>query len=110
MAPPALARRATTPPSREAPFPVSAHTRPTSPGIAVATCPVPSSPSARCAPLDGLAGCYVFTIGKPHEYFDLTGILGQKKLEILDTMLDGKEPVDGPSRLTGSNLPGHMRC
>ena len=38
------------------------------------------------------------------------GILGQKKLEILDTMLDGKEPVDGPSRLTGSNLPGHMRC
>ena len=48
MAPPALARRATTPPSREAPVPVSAHTRPTSPGIAVATCPVPSS-NGRCA-------------------------------------------------------------
>ncbi len=31
------------------------------------------SPSARCAPVNGLAGCYVSTIGKPHEYFDLTG-------------------------------------
>ena len=30
------------------------------------------SPSARCAPVNGLAGCYVSTIGKPHEYFDLT--------------------------------------
>ena len=28
------------------------------------------SPSARCAPVNGLAGCYVSTIGKPHEYFD----------------------------------------
>ena len=27
---------------------------------------------ARCAPVNGLAGCYVSTIGKPHEYFDLT--------------------------------------
>ena len=26
-----------------------------------------------CAPVNGLAGCYVSTIGKPHEYFDLTG-------------------------------------
>ena len=24
--------------------------------------------------MNGLAGCYVSTIGKPHEYFDLTGI------------------------------------
>ena len=31
------------------------------------------SPSARCTPVNGLAGCYVSTIGKPHEYFDLTG-------------------------------------
>ena len=31
------------------------------------------SPSARYAPVNGLAGCYVSTIGKPHEYFDLTG-------------------------------------
>ena len=23
--------------------------------------------------MNGLAGCYVSTIGKPHEYFDLTG-------------------------------------
>ena len=30
------------------------------------------SPSARCAPVNGLAGCYVSTIGKPREYFDLT--------------------------------------
>ena len=30
------------------------------------------SPSARCAPVNGLAGCYVSSIGKPHEYFDLT--------------------------------------
>ena len=30
------------------------------------------SPSARCAPVNGLAGYYVSTIGKPHEYFDLT--------------------------------------
>ena len=30
------------------------------------------SPSARCAPVNGLAGCYVSTIGKPHEYFDQT--------------------------------------
>ena len=29
--------------------------------------------SARCTPVNGLAGCYVSTIGKPHEYFDLTG-------------------------------------
>ena len=29
--------------------------------------------AARCAPANGLAGCYVSTIGKPHEYFDLTG-------------------------------------
>ena len=28
--------------------------------------------AARCAPANGLAGCYVSTIGKPHEYFDLT--------------------------------------
>ena len=33
---------------------------------------VRTSPSARCAPVNGLAGCYVSTIGKPHEYFDLT--------------------------------------
>ena len=26
----------------------------------------------RYAPVNGLAGCYVSTIGKPHEYFDLT--------------------------------------
>ena len=32
------------------------------------------SPSARCAPGNGLADCYVSTIGKPHEYFDLTSI------------------------------------
>ena len=25
--------------------------------------------------MNGLAGCYVSTIGKPHEYFDLTGNL-----------------------------------
>ncbi len=25
--------------------------------------------------MNGLAGCYVSTIGKPHEYFDLTGTL-----------------------------------
>ena len=31
------------------------------------------SPSARCAPVNGLAGCYVSSIGKPREYFDLTG-------------------------------------
>ena len=31
------------------------------------------SPSARCAPVNGLAGYYVSTIGTPHEYFDLTG-------------------------------------
>ena len=30
------------------------------------------SPSTRCAPVNGLAGCYVSTIGKPQEYFDLT--------------------------------------
>ena len=39
-------------------------------------------PSARCAPVNGLAGCYVSTIGKPHEYFDLTrsrGIGGRRK-------------------------------
>ena len=24
--------------------------------------------------MNGLAGCYVSTIGKPHEYFDLTAI------------------------------------
>ncbi len=30
------------------------------------------SPSARCNPVNGLACCYVSTIGKPHEYFDLT--------------------------------------
>ena len=29
------------------------------------------SPSARCDPVNGLAGCYVSTIGTPHEYFDL---------------------------------------
>ena len=33
------------------------------------------SPSARCAPVNGLAGCYVSTIRKPHEYFDLTGMV-----------------------------------
>ena len=27
----------------------------------------------RCAPVNGLAGCYVSTIGKPHEYFNLSG-------------------------------------
>ena len=32
------------------------------------------SPSARCAPVNGLAGCYVSNIGKPHEYFDLTAL------------------------------------
>ncbi len=35
-----------------------------------ATCYI--SPSARCASVNGLAGCYVSTIGKSHEYFDLT--------------------------------------
>ena len=30
------------------------------------------SPSARYAPVNGLAGCSVSIIGKPHEYFDLT--------------------------------------
>ena len=30
------------------------------------------SPSARCASVNGLAGCSVSTIGKPYEYFDLT--------------------------------------
>ena len=30
------------------------------------------SPSASCAPVNGLEGCYVSTIGKPHEYLDLT--------------------------------------
>ena len=24
--------------------------------------------------MNGLAGCYVSSIGKPHEYFDLTGM------------------------------------
>ena len=37
------------------------------------------SPSARCAPVNGLAGCYVSTIGKPHEYFDLTACLRSTK-------------------------------
>ncbi len=32
------------------------------------------SPSARCARVNGLAGCSVSTIGKPHEYFDLTAV------------------------------------
>ena len=32
-------------------------------------------PRARCAPVNGLAGCSVSTIGKPHEYFDLTATL-----------------------------------
>ena len=30
------------------------------------------SPSASCAPVNSLEGCYVSTIGKPHEYLDLT--------------------------------------
>ena len=30
--------------------------------------------------MNGLAGCYVSTIGKPHEYFDLTG----KRLKLSD--------------------------
>ncbi len=33
------------------------------------------SPSARYAPVNGSAGYYVSTIGKPHEYFGLTGSL-----------------------------------
>ena len=33
--------------------------------------------------MNGLAGCYVSTIGKPHEYFDLTGI-GYFKLSAHD--------------------------
>ena len=37
------------------------------------------SPSARCAPVNGLAGYYVSTIGKPHEYFDLTGFHHPRK-------------------------------
>ena len=35
------------------------------------------SPRARCAPVNGLAGCYVSSIGKPHEYFDLHGAPAQ---------------------------------
>ena len=35
------------------------------------------SPSARCSPVNGLAGCYVSTIGKPHENFDLTRCSGR---------------------------------
>ena len=36
------------------------------------------SPSARYAPVNGLAGYYVSTIGKPHEYFDLTATVASK--------------------------------
>ena len=43
------------------------------------------SPSARCAPVNGLAGCYVATIGKPHEYFDLTGTQVLNSFVFLDT-------------------------
>ena len=32
-----------------------------------------SKPFYGALPVNGLAGCYVSTIGKPHEYFDLTG-------------------------------------
>ena len=41
------------------------------------------SPSARCAPVNGLAGCYVSSIGKPHEYFDLTGSPSHPTVPIL---------------------------
>ena len=39
--------------------------------------------SARCTPVNGLAGCYVSTIGKPHEYFDLTTINQQFSVYLL---------------------------
>ena len=48
------------------------------------------SPSARCAPVNGLAGCYVSTSGKPHEYFDLTGGLTPGKLRGAKTISDSR--------------------
>ena len=36
--------------------------------------PVTSSPSAKVHSCERLGGCSVSTIGKPHEYFDLTGL------------------------------------
>ena len=42
--------------------------------------------------MNGLAGCYVSTIGKPHEYFDLTGIdngfFGGKPVVDLELTID----------------------
>ena len=38
--------------------------------------PVTSSPSAKVHSCERLGGCSVSTIGKPHEYFDLTGRAG----------------------------------
>ena len=39
--------------------------------------------------MNGLVGCYVSTIGKPHEYFDLTATSRLR----LDGMLAAAEPI-----------------
>ena len=52
------------------------------------------SPSARCAPVNGLAGCYVSTIGKPHEYFDLTGLPSiRRAIRVLNLAEINEDPI-----------------
>ena len=41
--------------------------------------------SARYAPVNGSAAYYVSTIGKPHEYFDLTGTESRGKDRVQDS-------------------------
>ena len=55
----------------------------------IAMITVSGKPGAvQCAPVNGLAGCYVSTIGKPHEYFDLTGSLLAEPNQVLGQLLD----------------------
>ena len=63
------------------------------------------SPSARCAPVNGLAGCYVSTSGKPHEYFDLTG--SKRGVTRAKQVSSGTRRTQGSHRLTGTAANPH---
>ena len=65
------------------------------------------SPSARCAPVNGLAGCYVSTIGKPHEYFDLTTSGCAVSLPVARPAADLSQPCAPPVGLSlATRSPG----
>ena len=65
------------------------------------------SPSARCTPVNGLAGCYVSTIGKPHEYFDLTTSGCAVSLPVARPAADLSQPCAPPVGLSlATRSPG----